>query len=484
MTRDTFINGRWQAGEAAPFTSLNPANGEVVWQGSGASARQVDAAVAAARTAFSAWARTSLADRQAIVEAFGAAMADERAALADTIARETGKLGWEAEAEAGAVLGKVGISIEAYHERTGQKEFETAFGHARLTHRPHGVMAVFGPYNFPAHLPNGHIIPALLAGNTVVFKPSELTPQSGEIMVRAWERAGLPAGVLNLVQGARETGEALLNADINGLLFTGSMETGTLFHRHFAGRPEILLALEMGGNNPLIAWDVADAEAAASLIIQSAFIPTGQRCTCARRLLLPEGRQGDEVLDALLAQTDAIRIGAYGDNEDAFFGPAVSPKAADAVLQAASAMAACGGDVLRAPRLLPRGDAFVTPGIVEMTLATGYPDRETFGPLLQVVRVASFDQAIDNANATAFGLSAGLISDDTALWERFQLECRAGIVNFNRPTTGAASALPFGGPGLSGNHRPSAYYAADYCAYPMASQVAPTPQRLGGPGLG
>ena len=162
-------------------------------------------------------------------------------------------------------------------------------------------MAVLGPYNFPAHLPNGQILPALIAGNTVVFKPSEQTPAVGEALIQLYAKAGFPKGVINLVQGARATGGAVLdNSELDGVLFTGSAGTGAFIHEKFGGRPEIVLALEMGGNNPLIVWDVKDAAAAASIIAQSAFITTGQRCTCARRLIVPDNAEGAAIIELSL----------------------------------------------------------------------------------------------------------------------------------------------------------------------------------------
>jgi succinylglutamic semialdehyde dehydrogenase len=327
-------------------------------------------------------------------------------------------------------------------------------------------MAVLGPFNFPGHLPNGHIVPALLAGDTVVFKPSEETPLAGELMVEAFEAAGLPSGVINLVQGARETGAALLEQEIDGLLFTGSAQAGAVFRKKFADRPDVILALELGGNNPLVVWDVRDAEAAATHIVQSAFVTTGQRCSCARRLIVPAGQAGDEIVEAAAALADRLVIGPWNGEAEPFMGPLISARAAEG---ARTAFERLGGDVIR--EMTPvqgLSAAFLTPGIADVT-EVDTPDEEIFAPVLQVRRVATFDEALIAANATRYGLSAGLISDDPKLWERFLTRIKAGVVNFNRPTTGAAGTMPFGGLGLSGNHRPSAYYAADYCAYPVAS---------------
>jgi succinylglutamic semialdehyde dehydrogenase len=341
---------------------------------------------------------------------------------------------------------------------------------------------VFGPFNFPGHLPNGHIVPALLAGNTCVFKPSELAPGVAALMAECFAAAGLPPGCLNIVQGGRETGAALIDQDIDGLLFTGSAATGVFFHRRFAGRPDVILALEMGGNNPLIIWEPADVEAAADIAAQSAFLTTGQRCSCARRVILPEGRFGDSVIEAIVDRARKLRVGAWNEAE-IFMGPLVSEKSRDQAIVFQDMLFSHGAAPVLALKGMDRGGGFVSPGIVDVTGASGLPDEELFGPLIQVVRVKTFDEAIERANATKYGLSGGLVCDEDALWERAYREMRAGVLNRNRLTAGASGSMPFGGPGLSGNFRPGAYYAADYCAWPQASQLATRAARMPAPGF-
>lgn len=465
-----YIAGQWQAGEGATLESLDPVSQAVVWSGRAASAGQVDTAVAAARIAFPAWARRPLEERIAVLEAFAATLKARSDELARAIGEETGKPLWEAGTEVTSMVNKVAISVQAYRERTGIKSGPLADASAVLRHKPHGVVAVFGPYNFPGHLPNGHIVPALLAGNCVIFKPSELTPKVAELTVRAWIDAGLPAGVLNLVQGARDTGVALAaHADIDGLFFTGSSRTGNLLHSQFGGQPQKILALEMGGNNPLIVDEVKDIDAAVYTIIQSAFISAGQRCTCARRLLVPAGEWGDALLARLVAVTASIKVGRFDEQPAPFMGSVISLAAAEHLLKAQEQLLANGAVALLAMSQPLEGAALLTPGILDVSGVAQRPDEEFFGPLLQVIRYGDFDEAVREANATQYGLAAGLLSDSRERFEGFLLDSRAGIVNWNKQLTGAASSAPFGGIGASGNHRPSAYYAADYCAYPVAS---------------
>ncbi|PHY12562.1 succinylglutamate-semialdehyde dehydrogenase, partial [Caulobacter sp. B11] len=378
----------------------------------------------------------------------------------------TGKALWETKAELGSMAAKVDASIKAYDERTGELDNAMPFGRAVLRHRPHGVMAVLGPFNFPGHLPNGHIVPALLAGDTVVFKPSEETPLAGQLLVEALEAAGVPAGVVNLVQGGRDTGQALIAQEIDGLLFTGSAGAGAFFRRYFADRPDVILALELGGNNPLVVWDAGDAEAVAALVVQSAFITTGQRCSCARRLIVSDDAAGQAVIEAVAALSDRLVAGPWDGATEPFMGSLISDRAATAALAGAAAMP--GKTVRAMSAVAGLSPAFVSAGLVDVT-GFEIPDEELFAPLLQVRRVGSFEDAIAAANATRYGLSAGLISNESGRWDHFLKRIRAGVVNWNRPTTGAAGTMPFGGLGASGNHRPSAYYAADYCAYPVAS---------------
>lgn len=462
-----YIGGEWLASSGEVISSENPATGEVLWKAASAQEADVAAAIHSAKDAFSQWRLLSFEQREQFVNNYVDCIKQHQDQLALAIHEETGKPLWESKTEIATMIAKAAVSVASYNARTGLSNGENNGIQISLAHRPIGVFAVLGPYNFPGHLPNGHIIPALLAGNTVVFKPSELTPRFGELMVACWEQAGIPAGVINLIQGGRVTGEALVNSpEVNGVLFTGSSKTGHAIHKSLAGQPDKMLALEMGGNNPLIVDQVADINAAVYTIIQSAFVSSGQRCTCARRLILVRSDENQNLLEALLSAVAQIRVGS---GDDCFMGPLIANAAADSAMRFEADLLAQGAEPLLALGRANSNEPFVRPGIIDVTPATFVPDEECFGPLLQLLWVDSLEQAVVAANNTRYGLSAGLLSDKQSSWEYFYPRINAGIVNFNRPITGASGAAPFGGVGASGNFRPGAYYAADYCAYPIAS---------------
>ncbi|MCH7336392.1 succinylglutamate-semialdehyde dehydrogenase [Acinetobacter sp. NIPH 2699] len=465
-----FINGAWVQGHGSALSKTDPVTNQQIWAGHEASQIDVEQACDAARQAFPAWARLALEQRIAIVERFAGLLEQNKNQLAEVISQETSKPFWETLTEVQAMIGKVTISIRAYHQRTGFSETEIPDGVASLRHRPHGVLAVFGPYNFPGHLPNGHIVPALIAGNTVVFKPSELTPWTAEETARLWQQAGLPNGVLNVVQGGRSTGEALAAAEqIDGLLFTGSANTGYHLHKQMAGAPEKILALEMGGNNALIIDEATDLDAVVNLAIQSAFVSAGQRCTCARRIIVKQGANGDAFIQRFVEVAKNLVIGRWNAEPQPFMGGVISSHAAEQMLAAQSKLIALGAKPLLEMTRPQADSSLLTVGILDVSQVDGIPDEEYFGPLTTIYRYDHFDEALSIVNNTRFGLAVGLVSPDRELFERVLIEARAGIVNWNKPLTGASSAAPFGGVGASGNHRASAFYAADYSAWPMAS---------------
>jgi succinylglutamic semialdehyde dehydrogenase len=465
----------------ASLTSIEPATGDTLWTGAEG---DPSAEVAAARAAWAGWASRSLAFRVETLRRFANLVRSRIEPFADLIARETGKPLWEARGEVEAVVKKVDISVSAYAERTSARRHDGDLGaRVAVRHKPHGVLAVLGPYNFPAHLPNGHIVPALLAGNAIIFKPSEKTPAVGAYLTALYHDAGVPEGVVRIVQGGPEVGKALAaHPGLDGLLFTGSARAGVALHKQFADTPQKILALEMGGNNPLVVWNARDIHAAAAIAVQSAYLSAGQRCTAARRLIVEEG-QHQELVDMIVKLIDRLIVGHPHASPAPFMGPVIDNEAADHLQDAFLDLTGKGGRAIRRLDRISNDRPFLTPALIDVTEVEKRSDEEMFGPVLQLIRVKDFDAALAEANATRYGLAASLIGGSPELYDRFWANVRAGVINWNKPTNGAPSTAPFGGIGLSGNHRPSAYYAADYCAYPVTSSEAEAPRAAIGVGL-
>ena len=455
---------------AARLVSTEPATGAEIWSGR---AGDPAAEVAAARAAWPDWAAHSIAFRIEALRRFANEVRAREKSFADLIARETGKPLWEARTEVGAVVNKVEISANAYMERTPMRRMEAALGNKiAVRHKPHGVLAVLGPYNFPAHLPNGHIVPALIAGNAVVFKPSEKTPATGAMLVECFHAAGIPEGVVRLLIGGPDEGRALAaEPDIDGLLFTGSVRVGMALHEQFAKAPHKMLALELGGNNPLVVWHAKDIDAAATIVIQSAYLSAGQRCTAARRLIVEAGKEA-RLIEKLTGLIDRMIVGHPHADPAPFMGPVIDNQAADRLQEQWVELMMKGGKPIRRLERPDEKMPFLTPALIDVTDIKDRPDQEMFGPVLQLIRVEEFDAAIAEANNTRFGLAASLVGGSPSQYDKFWKLVRAGVINWNKPTNGAPSNAPFGGIGLSGNHRPSAFYAADYCAYPVTSSEA------------
>ena len=480
------IAGNWNAIPGDSIVSRMPASpDQIVWQGS-SSVDAVHEAIRAARQAIPAWSAMPVEKRVAVLRKFQEIAKSKAADLGSLISDETGKALWESQGEANLVGAKVDITLEEgeWSGRHRVSDFEFGLNdtkRARCHFKPHGVLAVVGPFNFPAHLPNGHIVPALLTGNTIVFKPSDKAPAVGQMLVEmfneAFETEGAPKGVINLVHGAVDESIALCGSpDIDGVLFTGSWAAGRAIMQANLDHPGKIIALEMGGNNPAIIMPDADLYQAVVEVTRCAFNTTGQRCTSTRRLIVHKD-VADTVIPALIKAASNLLIGDPRASEPVFMGPIISEQALDAVLKFQERVASNGGRVLMESTRMPDRDGwFITPGIIEVDRFTldcddAGCDEEVFGPLLRISIAESFDDALEQANATRYGLSASVFTADESLQQRFLNECRAGCCNINCGTAGASSKLPFGGLGLSGNHRPAGAFSLDYTAYPVASMI-------------
>ncbi len=469
-----------KAAMSEALISVSPIDGEVLWQGAIAGESEVAQCMGSAATALGAWRSKSIDERIAIVRRFGAELTARRTEVSTLISREVGKLAWDADGEVAAAIAKVEMSIQAREQRASDVQIEASHPSGitiqrKIRYQPLGIALVLGPFNFPLHLPGGQIIPALLAGNAVVFKPSEQAMAVAQWMVDAWYRAGLPRDVLQLLPGGPQTAKLAIDAaEVSAVFLTGGREAGNAIHRQLAGRPEVLLALELGGNNPIGTMESVGPEVAAKIVSFSAFVSAGQRCTCARRAFFLNSAAACNQIDALVNLARGLQSGVPFSSPVPQVGPLISEAAALGLHQVYERLVALGCKPLLSPTVSQSCSSLIGPAIVD---ATGIPseavremnEMEWFGPLLVLQRVDDFETALEAAAQTPYGLSAALLGGTEEMFEQFVDRVGAGVVNWNSPTTGAAGALPFGGLGASGNHRPAGFFAIDFCCDPVAS---------------
>lgn len=452
----------------------------------------IDQAVGAARQAFSAWRALKLEARAEYLKKYKAALKAREEEFVEVLAREVGKPLWEAQTEFAAMVNKVDITIQESPRFVADFEIpgimEGAGGACR--YRPYGVMAVLGPFNFPGHLPNGHLVPALLTGNTVVFKPSEKAPMTGQLMAEIFHEAGFPKGVFNLVQGERELGRRLVTHEgVDGVLFTGSYEVGTRIRQDTLLQHWKILALEMGGKNASIVFEDADLSFAIYESLVGAYITAGQRCSATSRVLVAR-----PVFDAFVSRfhdrAKAFSIGHPLDNP--FMGPLIEQGAVDRYLKFLGIAAREGCEVLMRGKVLelPTAGNYVAPSIclvrdtsLDALRKSVYQQTELFAPNVAIMPFDSVEEAIALANGTQYGLVTSIFTAQRATYEKCWDGLRMGLVNWNKSTVGASSRLPFGGLKKSGNHLPTAVSATQYCAYPVAS-IEVTEPKLGKPAPG
>ncbi|MBB6122610.1 succinylglutamate-semialdehyde dehydrogenase [Sphingobium subterraneum] len=450
-----------------PLLSHEPATGALLWQGE---VGDVDAEVERAASAWGHWAARPITFRMETLRRYANGLLASEEALADLIAREVGKPLWEARAEVELAAMQVERAIAAYSERTGMRRLEGALGGRNaLRHKPHGVLAVISPFSNPLSIPNGHIVPALIAGNGVVLKPSEKAPATAAMLVDLMHGAGVPKDLLRMLAGGPNVGQSLAtHPGVHGVIFTGSARNGIEINRTLAGQPGTLVALEMGGNNAIVVWDTPDLATAAILVVQSAFACAGQLCTAARRLIVRDSLAA-QLLAEILKLVDRLAIDHPHADPAPFMGPVIDTQVADGLTESFLYLMSRGGRPLRHMGR-PKDDLpYLSPAIIDVTNVDERPDIELFGPLLQVIQVADFDAAIAEAAATHFGLSAALVGGSPEQFDRFWSSLSAGIINWNRTTHAVSPGAPVGGVGVSGNRRPGGSYSADRMAYPVAS---------------
>jgi succinylglutamic semialdehyde dehydrogenase len=470
-------NGEWTGRSPANFTDVLG-----VFRYSYAS---IEDAVKSARTAFDFWRKKKPQERAEFLKKYQAALTRKQDEIAEAIAREVGKPLWECKTELIAMINKVDVTVQDSMRFVQDYEIPQIMADTQgaCRYRPLGVMAVIGPFNFPGHLPNGHIVPALMTGNTVVFKPSEKTPLVGQLMAECFAEAGFPPGVFNLIQGEKEVGRRLcVHEKVDGVLFTGSYEVGTRIKQDTLQQHWKLLALEMGGKNPAIVWDDANLDVALHETLVGAFVTAGQRCSATSRIIV-HNKVLDQFVERFHERAKAFTIGNPLDNP--FMGPLIEPGSVDRYMKFLGIAVREGCEVVMRGKTLDVGlqGNYVTPSIcwiknpsVENSRKSVYQQTEMFAPNVAILGVSSIEEAIAQANCTQYGLVTSVFTQSRAVYGQCLEDLQMGLVNWNKSTVGASSKLPFGGFKKSGNHFPTAVAASLYCAMPVASLEVSEPK--------
>lgn len=477
-----FINGRFMPVEKGDgqIKDVSPADLSDVIMNVPYKNDHVEMACTAAKKAYPAWASLTLEQRKKYLLRLKELFETHTDQMAQLIARDTGKPLWDSMTEAKNLANKIDITINHSLKLVAEDRFANALPGVDgvVRYKPRGVMAVVGPFNFPAHLPNGHIIPALLVGNTVVFKPSEQTPAVGQFYAQMIEKAEFPAGVFNLVQGEGEAGRRLVaHENVDGILFTGSYEVGLRIKQETLTHYWKILALEMGGKNATVVWEDADIDKAIYETLIGAYMSSGQRCSGTSRVILHD-KIADEFTERFYQAAKKLTIGHWSKNP--FMGPLINAGAVEKYVrfQEIANRENCES-LMRGKSLdLEYKGYYVTPSIhlvKKYDPNSVYQKSEIFGPNVAIMKSSDFDQTLEMVNSSGYGLVMALFSKNQDLYQKALLEARVGLLNFNRTTNGASSRLPFGGMGKSGNDRPSAHFAIQYCTVPVASLEDPTP---------
>ncbi len=480
--KGNFVDGEFviPTGSKLKFENFSPANLNDKTIEIQTDIDHVTQACEAAQRAFVEWSVLSIEKRMEILEKVKQKFEEKEEEFTQVIARETGKPLWESKTEAKAIVAKFDVTFKHSLELIKEVRLENALPGVDgfIRYRPRGVFAVLGPFNFPAHLPNGHIVPALVTGNCVVFKPSELTPATAQLMAQCYQEAGVPAGVFNLVQGKGDVGKRLVtHKQVDGILFTGSYETGLKIAESTIQDYWKIRALEMGGKNSTIIWKDADLEKAIYESVIGVFLSAGQRCSCTSRIFVHKDI-ANEFTEKFYQKAKKLTIGHWSQNP--FMGPVINEKSLDTYVRFQDIAVREGAEKIMRGKALEKEypGYYVAPSIYkvkEYSSKSIYQNTEIFGPNAAIYEIDEIEKAVDITNASGYGLAMAIFTKERDNFEKCLKRAKVGLLNWNRTTNGASSRLPFGGYGKSGNDRPSAHFAVYYCTSPVASLEDPTP---------
>ncbi len=474
-----FYDGQWHApaGGDEVVRKTSPADTDkLLWEAKVWHAH-ADAVVVSAQKGFEVWRKTSVEERSACLRRYQDAVKKRQEAIAEALAWEVGKPLWEAKTEAASVISKVDVTLNDSLPRISLKTIKGIMpnidGHT--VHKPIGPAVVIGPFNFPCHLANGQILSALIAGNSVIFKPSEKTIYSAQLMMECFEEAGFPAGVVNFINGTGVTaGKLTSDPRVRAVFFTGSRAVGKLILKNTHQDLKKMVALELGGKNTTIVHHDAHVPHALPELLRACFLTSGQRCT-STSIILVHRKIAQQFIDQFTVTAKRIRVDhPVLAEKPAFMGPVIDAAAEKAYLDFCAQGLKEGAQELLAPRKLEMKwlGHYVSPSLhylEKADLKGKFVQEEIFGPNACFLPYDDIDEALAAANCTEYGLAASVFTRDQALFQRCLRDLDAGIINLNRSTVGASARLPFGGVKDSGNFRPAAVSMVDHCVNAVAA---------------
>ena len=466
-------------GKDEELVKRNPSNiDEVLWR-STVSYENIEKIIVSARTGFANWRSIKLEERIGYLKKYGEALKSKKKLLQEAISKETGKPLWEAETEVNAVIGKINVTIEESLPLIQNQQYSELMPKtdARLIYKPLGVSLIIGPFNFPCHLANGQIVSSLLAGNSIIFKPSEKTIFSGQLLIDCLDEIGLPKGVVNFSVGAGETAQRLVkDKRVNAIYFTGSKQVGLKILQSTISNLGKLVALELGGKNTTIIHKDAEIDFAVEELIKSAFLTAGQRCTSTSNVAIHCSIKDEFISKFHNRAKELVIANPFEFEKEPFMGPLIDDNAVQNYLKFMGMAKREGLEQVMRGKQLDRNTKghYVSPSIhyLEKYENDGhFIKSELFGPNCVFIPYEEIEEAISISNLSEYGLSGAIFSKSYELFEKCANEIDVGIFNFNRSTVGASSKLPFGGVKSSGNYRPAGVSMIQSCVYPQSCLV-------------
>lgn len=484
--KGSFIKGRWIKHQkpSGNFSVQSPANLNWKLPDCGFHYDDIEEATVVGKNAFLEWKHVPLENRIKALHRFGEEIEKRSDLLSRLISFEVGKPLKEAKGEVSALVNKIKVTCDAGYQYVKTQSVPMPSGRGEIHYRPKGLMLVIGPFNFPVHLSHGHVVPALLMGNTVILKPSEKAPYSAQVYMEAFEAADFPPGVLQMLHGNPEMSTRLVRHPlVDGVVATCSFEVGVKIQTALAGNPEKIVALEMGGKNSAIIWEAGTGgiDKIAEDLITSCFLTTGQRCTALSRTYVKRELL-TELLNSFHEKAKKLIIGnPFDENPDPFMGPIVTQQAMEKFLRYDTLATTEGAEVIMRPKRLEKvGRAsekplpegyYVAPSIHlvnKWSAESSYQNHEIFGPDMFFCPIDTLEEGIAATNANHYGLSFSFFSPDEKLYNYVADRVDVGLAYWNKPTVGASALLPFGGWKRSGNHRPAGIFAIYACTQAQA----------------